>query len=192
VTALTQPPGRLLTIADYAALGEDDRSRWELQEGNLIMSPSPAPRHMVAAAELYVQLRNQLPTNVRAVPDVDIDVQLAPEGQPGTARRPDLVVVEGAEFDRVGHEGGLLRAHAVLVVVEIVSPGSRRMDTVVKRGEYADAGIPHYWILDVDAPVTLVACHLAGAFGYQDRGAVTGEYESLEPFPVRIDLDALA
>lgn len=75
--AMTLPSGRLLSISDYAELGEDDRSRWELQEGNLIMLPSPAPRRMVAAAELYVQLRHQLPAEFRAVPDVDIDVQLA-------------------------------------------------------------------------------------------------------------------
>jgi Uma2 family endonuclease len=192
VTALTQPPGRLLTISDYAALGEDDRSRWELQEGNLIRSPSPAPHHMVAAAELYVQLRNQLPSDACAIPDVDIDVQLAPAEQPGTARRPDLVVVDRAEFDRVCVRGGLLRASAVLVVVEILSPGSRRMDTFVKRGEYADARIPNYWILDVDTPVSLVACHLAGEFGYQDSGEITGVFETDQPFPIRIDLDALA
>ncbi len=191
MTALTQPPGRLLTIADYAALGEDERSRWELQEGNLVMSPSPTPRHMVAAAELYVQLRSQLPSRLRAVPDVDLDVQLARDEQPGTARRPDLVIVDRAEFDRVAQDGGLLRAASTLLVVEIVSPGSRRTDNLVKRGEYADAGIPHYWIIDVDAPTTLVACHLAGTFGYQDGGEVTGVFESVEPFPVRVDLEAL-
>ena len=40
-------------------------------------------------------------------------------------------------------------------------------------------------------PISLVACHLAGTFGYQDGGAVTGRYESVEPFPVRLDLEAL-
>jgi hypothetical protein len=43
MTALIQPPGRLLSVRDYAALGEDDRNRWELQEGNLLRSPSPTP-----------------------------------------------------------------------------------------------------------------------------------------------------
>lgn len=191
MTALTQPPGRLLAIADYAALGEDDRNRWELQEGNLVMSPSPTPRHMVAAAELYAQLRTQLPSDLRAVPAVDLDVQLVPEGHPGTARRPDLVIVRRSEFDRVDRDGGLLRAADALLVVEIVSPGSRRTDTLIKRGEYADAGIPHYWIIDVEAPVSLVACHLAGEFGYQDSGETTGAFESSDPFPVRVDLDAL-
>ena len=191
MTALTQPPGRLLAIADYAALGEDDRSRWELQEGNLVMSPSPTPRHMAAVDESYAQLRAQLPADLRAVPDVDLDVQLVPEGQPATARRPDLVVVRQSEFDRVDREGGLLRAEAAVLVVEIVSPGSRRTDTLIKRREYADARIPHYWIVDFDAPVSLLACHLAGDFGYQDSGVVTGSYEAREPFPVRLDLDAL-
>jgi Uma2 family endonuclease len=191
MTALTHPPGRLLTIAEYAALSEDDRNRWELQEGNLVMSPSPTPRHMVAAAELYAQLRTQLPGDLRAIPDVDLDVQLAPDGEPGTARRPDLVVVRRTEFDRVDREGGLLRAASTVLVVEVVSPGSRRTDTLVKRGEYADAGIPHYWIIDVDRPASLVACHLAGEFGYQDGGAVSGIFETEEPFPARIDLAAL-
>jgi Uma2 family endonuclease len=191
MTALTQPPGRLLSIADYAALPEDDRNRWELQEGNLVRSPSPTPRHMVAAAELYTQLRNQLPGDLCAVPDVDLDVELSPAGQPGTARRPDLVVVRRSEFVRVDREGGLLRAAETLLVVEIVSPGSRRTDNLIKRGEYADAGIPYYWIIEVAAPVTLVACHLAGEFGYQDGGAVTGVFETAQPFTVRVDLAAL-
>lgn len=154
------------------------------------MSPSLAPRYMVAAAELYAQLRTQLPPDVRAVPDVDLDVQLVPEGQPGTARRPDLVIVRRSEFDRVDREGGLLRASATLVV-EIVLPGSRRTDTLIKRGEYADAGIPHSWILDVETPISLVAGHLAGEFGYQDSGQVTGVFGTTEPFPARIDLNAL-
>jgi len=66
-----------------------------------------------------------------------------------------------------------LRASEVLIVVEIVSPGSVRMDNKTKRHEYADAGIPHYWILDVDKPVSLIDCHLAGEFGYQDGGSIT-------------------
>lgn len=191
MTALTQPPGRLLTVAQYAALGEDDRNRWELQEGNLVLSPSPTPRHMVAAGELYAQLRGQLPPTLRAVPDVDLDLQLVPAGQPATVRRPDLVIVRRSEFDRVDSEGGLLRAEAVVLVVEIVSLGSHRTDTLVKRGEYADAGIPNYWIIAVDDPASLVACHHAGEFGYQDAGEVTGVFRTDEPFPVRVDLTGL-
>jgi Uma2 family endonuclease len=79
----------------------------------------------------------------------------------------------------------------VLLVVEVVSPGSARTDYVQKRSEYADAGIPHYWILDTTEPVSLLACHLVGEFGYVDGSAATGTFAATEPFPVEIDLDGL-
>jgi len=155
------------------------------------MSPGQPPRHMVAVARLYDAVKHHVPPNLRVVPDVDLDLQLAPADQPGTARRPDLVVVEREEFDRVTETGGLLRAAHTVLVVEVVSPGSKRTDNLVKRGEYADGGIPYYWIIDPEAPISLVACHLAGSFGYQDSGEATGVFSSTQPFEVRIDLDAL-
>jgi hypothetical protein len=33
--------------------------------------------------------------------------------------------------------------------------------------------------------------HLAGDFGYQDSGEVTGTFEATDPFPIRVDLDGL-
>ena len=185
-------PGRLLTIRDYAALPEDDRQRWELLEGNLIMSPSPTPDHMIAIGELYAQLRAQVPHDSRAILDVDIDLQLAGEDQPGTSRRPDLVVVSRTEVDRVRAQGGLLRASSVSLVLEIISPGSRRTDLVIKRSEYADAGIPNYWIVDLEPAPSLVACHLAGGFGYVDDPAVSGHLEVAHPFALSVDLTALS
>jgi Uma2 family endonuclease len=196
VTALVQPfaqqPGeRLLTVAEYAALPEDDQHRWELQEGIMVMSPSPAPRHMRASGRLLLQLEPQLPASLYLLHDTDIDLELVPAGEPGFSRRPDLVVVDRAGYDRVDRDGGWLRASEVRLVVEIVSPGSKRMDTVVKRHEYADAGIPYYWIIDLEPPLSLVACHLAGPFGYQDPGDVTGTFVTTAPFTVRIELDRL-
>jgi Uma2 family endonuclease len=85
----------------------------------------------------------------------------------------------------------VLRASEVILVVDVVSPGSARTDHVLKRSEYADAGIPHYWIVDPSEPVSLLACHQAGEFGYVDDGAVTGRFSATEPFPVEIDLDGL-
>jgi hypothetical protein len=44
----------------------------------------------------------------------------------------------------------------------------------------------------LDAPVSLLDCHLAVGFGYQDGGGGTGVVALSEPFPVRLDLDRLA
>jgi Uma2 family endonuclease len=116
---------------------------------------------------------------------------LAPPEAPGTVRRPDVVVATDDARLRVRREGGVVRASEVVLVVEVVSPGPTRTD-LAKRDEYADAGIPHYWILDITEPISLLACHLAGEFGYADGGTVTGTFTATDPFPVEIDLDALA
>lgn len=191
MTALPATPGRLLTIPEYAALGEDDGYRWELQEGNLVMSPSPSPRHMLASGELRDQLTSQLPRRLRVVQDVDIDLRLAASDQPGWSRRPDLIVVEQDAVERVDTEGGLLYACEVHLVIEIVSPGFRRMDYVTKRGEYADAGIGHYWVVDLDLPVSLLAHHLAGDLGYTDEGETTGVFTTAQPYQLTISLEHL-
>ena len=191
MTAIPQPLGRLLTVREYAGLGEDEHGRCELVEGNLLMAPSPTPDHMIALGRFYRQLAQQAPDGLEVIPDVDIDLELVAPDQPGFSRRPDLVVVERAAVQRVRAEGGLLRASEALLIVEIVSPGSRRTDNVVKRGEYADAGIPRYWIVDIEKPVSLVACHRADDFGYVGDSAATGVFTAGEPFTIHLDLDRL-
>jgi Uma2 family endonuclease len=182
---------RLLTVAEYLAIGEVEYGYSELVEGRLVMSPSPSPLHNLASGEIWLALRRGLPDDLVAVQDVDVDLGLAESDAPGFVRRPDIVVVRRDVPRRVQREGGVIRASEVLVVVELVSPSSRRTDHVVKRGEYADAGIPHYWIVDLAEPVSLLACHLAGEFGYADGAAVTGTFTTTTPFAVEIDLGAL-
>lgn len=75
--------------------------------------------------------------------------------------------------------------------MKIVSPGSRRLDDVTKRHEYADAGIPYYWIVDLDKPVSLLDCHLTEDFGYADSGEITGTFTTTMPFPIQLQLDLL-
>lgn len=191
MTAVPLPPAHLLTVGEYAALGEDDSGRSELMEGNLVMSPSRSPDHNMAALRIALQLLPQLPQDLEVITDVDIDLELAPADQPGFSRRPDVIVVRRSARQRVRIEGGLIRASEMLVVIEIVSSGSRRTDNVVKRAEYADAGIPHYWIVDIQEPVSLLACHLTDKFGYLDAEVVGGMFTSTEPFSINLDLGDL-
>jgi Uma2 family endonuclease len=191
MTAVPLPPAHLLTVGEYAELGEDDSGRSELMEGNLVMSPSPSPDHNMAALRIALQLMPQLSPDLEVITDVDIDLELTPADQPGFSRRPDVIVVRRSARPRVRTEGGLIRASEVLIVVEIVSPGSRRTDNVVKRAEYADAGIPHYWIVDIQDPVSLLACHLTDKFGYLDDQVVGGTFASNSPLTVTLDLGDL-
>lgn len=184
-------PLRPLSLAEYLAIGEVEPGHTELVEGSIVVSPSPSPRHGRAQSRLVARLTEQLGGGLEALPELDVDLALSGPDGPGWSRRPDIVVASRAAFDQVDREGGILAATDVVLAVEIVSPESRRTDHVTKRGEYADAGIGHYWIVDLTDPVTLLACHLAGEFGYADGGVVTGRHTADAPFPVELDLDAL-
>ncbi|MGQ0841437.1 Uma2 family endonuclease [Actinokineospora sp.] len=189
--AESSAPTHLLTIAEYAALGETEFGYTELLEGRLLMSPSPTYRHNRAAFKLNSQLDAQLPEHLLVIQDLDVDLEFGPPGGPGFSRRPDLMILHADAVDRLDAEGGILRASEVLVVVEIISPGSRRTDRVTKHGEYADAGIPHYWLVDTDTPISLIAYHHTEEFGYQNDNEATGTFTTTIPFPVTIDLNAL-
>lgn len=184
MTAAPVLPPHLLTVAEYLELGEPPWGYDELVEGRVIRTPSPDRNHNRGAMEAAFQIRSQLPPDLEVLLDLDVDLHLTAPEEPGFVRRPDLVVTRRAD--------GLIRAADVQIVVEVVSPGSVRTDHMVKRAEYADAGIPHYWIIDVRDRPSLIACHLGGEFGYVDGGVAHGIFTTEVPFPLRLDLDALA
>ncbi|MEV6715099.1 Uma2 family endonuclease [Lentzea sp. NPDC051208] len=180
-----------MTVAQYAALGETEDGYTELVNGRLIMSPSPLRNHVAAGVNLVVQLVEQIPDDFEVLYDIDVNLELAPPGKPGYVRRPDLVVARRSAGRRQNAEGGLIRASEVVLAVEVLSPSSRQTDYRAKRDEYAWAGIPFYWIIDLDEPVSLAPMHLAGEFGYQEAPAETRVYEAVEPFPLKIQIDRL-
>jgi Uma2 family endonuclease len=106
---------------------------------------------------------------------------------PATVRAPDIVVVreEGPENRVVAGE--------VLLAVEVISPGSRKTDTHMKPFEYAEAGIPHYWVVDLDPPAPSITVYGLGApdDGYVESQTATGMRIVQEPFELRIDIRAL-
>ncbi|HEY4007346.1 MAG TPA: Uma2 family endonuclease [Pseudonocardia sp.] len=183
-------PHRLLTAAEYVELGETE-VRTELYEGRLLVSPSPSLKHSKSARRLANALEAWAGQGYEVYEDVDVDLDLAAPGEPGFVPRPDVVVARAESARRIEYGGGTLHTSDVVLVVEILSPSSRKMDRVVKRDEYADARIPHYWIVDLDDPVSILACHLAGDFGYADSGEFTGTFRATEPFEFELELSRL-
>jgi Uma2 family endonuclease len=178
-------PNHLLTLEEFIELPEDNSHRYELQEGVLIVSPRATTFHQRVVFHLMMALRRQLPQGWGVIDDIEVVTQ---PGFPASVRVPDVVIA-----DKEAVDGDLPRfdSNQVLVAVEVISPGSRQIDTLVKPHEYADAGIPHYWVIDLDEPLSRVEYHLAGDFGYQEAPAVTGVFETSAPFPIRLDLTEL-
>lgn len=178
---------RLFTVDEYFALGETEPGYTELHEGRIVLSPTPTPHHNMVGLELCGQLDSQLPDDLEVIWGVDIDLELAPADRPGFSRRPDLVIVDMAARPRVRDEGGILRASEVRVAIEIVSPDSRRTDNVIKHAEYAEAGIPRYWTVELDA-LSLRVWRLADGC-YRDAGTFADRCTLDDP---RVDLDMTA
>jgi hypothetical protein len=58
-----------------------------LVEGRLLLTPTPAPDHNHAELEMAVQLYDRLPPGLEVIPDMDVDLELAPAEAPCTVRR---------------------------------------------------------------------------------------------------------
>lgn len=121
--------------------------RYELVDGELLVTPSPRLIHQFAVSELLVELHQYVrPHGIGRVTSSPADVELEAED----VRQPDLFVVSREEADRVLRDG--LPIRSLLLAVEVLSPSSARHDRVVKRPGY-QRYVGEYWIVDVDARV---------------------------------------
>ena len=118
--------------------------RYELVDGELLVTPSPVPRHQLAVTELVVLLHAYLKAHpIGLVLSSPSDVELEPE----FLSHPDGFVVPMREWKRLG-EDTVIRE--LILVVEVLSPSSGRHDRVRKRPKY-QSHVAEYWIIDLDA-----------------------------------------
>jgi Uma2 family endonuclease len=184
-TAMTLSwPNHPITLEEWEALPEDSVNKLEVAEGMLVMSPRPLSWHQKAGMRLGTLLDDQLPDTLTGLLDVEVLITLVPL----TIRAPDVLVTRTALFET---NPARYPAADVLLAVEILSTGTRRVDRVLKFSEYAEAGIPQYWIVDLDAPTSLLAYVLADG-NYELSGEHTGTAAlDVAGHPVSIDLPAL-
>lgn len=182
---MTAPwPDHLLSLDDWDALSPDPLHRYELVEGLLLVAPRPAFLHQRAMFRLAAELEMQLPLELSAATEIEILIE---SSGPTTVRVPDVIVVPTAVANA---NPARVDAADVLLAVEITSPGTVRTDRITKLYEYADAGIPAYWLLDVTPPPTMTAHALVDG-DYEIVGDGGGVLSLLSPAPVTIDLSRL-
>jgi Uma2 family endonuclease len=178
-------PNHPLTLEEWDALPEDSAHRLELAEGMLVMCPAAPPRHQKARTQLGMHFDTKLPRDLTGLPGVEVVIT----AEPLTIRAPDVIVIHTELFDA---NPARCAAADVLLAAEILSTGTRRVDTVLKFSEYEEAGIPQYWIVDIDEPPRLLAYRLVDG-SYELSGEHTGVAAlDVAGHPVSIDLAALA
>lgn len=169
---------------DLADLPDDDL-RYEVVDGSLVVSPAPSQWHQRIGAELLGQLAAQCPPQWQVVYEFAV-----PMGTDG--RVPDLAVIDTRAPLRPGGPPYPVGPEHVGLVVEVVSPSSRKTDRFAKPGEYAEAGIGLFWRVETEPGLLLVAHRLVDG-GYGQVTALSGAGNVPVPWgTARIDLGRLA
>ena len=128
------------TVEELALL-PDDGNRYEVVDGELLVTPAPGWLHQRAAREL---VRLFLPY----LEQTGLELYFAPTAVRWGARsevEPDLIVLPTLRDATTRYIDGL---HTLVLAVEVLSPTSVHADRVTKRAAYLANGVPDYWIVD--------------------------------------------
>lgn len=132
---------RRITYEEYRNLPGEDR--YELVEGELLLTPAPSNRHQRILSKLLRRLGNFLEEQ-RLAPIVPAPLDVILDDY--TVLQPDLVYVSQERSAIVDPDGGTHGAPDL--VVEILSPSTAKRDLTVKRQLYGQYGVREYWIVD--------------------------------------------
>lgn len=133
--------------ADQVRSLPEDGTRQELVHGKLLVTPAPSAWHAEISLRLLEEIRAWLRrTGVGHAFGSRSDLSW---GSEEFLVSPDLIVVPLEEARRL--DWTALRT--VLLVVEVLSPSSLRLDGTVKRRLYQERGVGHYWIVDPEEQV---------------------------------------
>ena len=138
----TVKPGTRMTLAEYRTLPETDGGVWELINGELYQMPSATAEHQFLM-DFLVRMINNLTTSIQPITGLafsNLGLALSDLYAP----TPDIIYLR---YENLRLINGNMVEGIPDLVVEILST-DRNRDLVMKRGLYAGAGIPEYWILD--------------------------------------------
>ncbi len=165
--------GLRMTAEEYFQLGETFQ-RYELIDGVICMSPSASALHQRIITRVSAEIVAHLKLNPVGEVYVESDVSFGPGPSRGDiVYRPDITFLSSPKAasvkDRI--------AVAPDVVVEVVSPSSRRYDTETKKSDYERFQVAEYWIIDPHADELI--------FYYLDAGKYVAQTPSDHKFASR-------
>jgi Uma2 family endonuclease len=131
----------LLTVEDYLALEEPAGTRYELSEGELIVTPSPNFFHNEIRDELNSRLRSFVKARALGAVVGEMDFKLLGE----TVRRPDVAFISDSRLLGIDLEKVPLPI-APDLAIEVVSKNDRADDLLLKVSQYLAAGTKALWL----------------------------------------------
>jgi Uma2 family endonuclease len=165
-----------MTARQFLELGEDPPGvRLELVDGEIAASPSPIPRHSYSIVALGAMLKNHVDDNDLGEVLMDVDTILGEHD----VRRPDLFYFRKNRRHLIGEKAIVGPPD---LAVEVISPGSERIDRRDKFKLYAAGKIKHYWIVDPSQRTIESYSLRGGKYVGRVRG-LGSDVVKLPPFP---------
>lgn len=185
---MTYTPTRYKSYQDY--LDDEslstERNYRLLSTGDLIEVPAEDDVNLWIAARLMALLfQIDGGALIDRTRNGNKEVQVPPVGDKHVSRKPDVMVMQ-PEHLAVARQAILIDMVPPLFVAEVVSPGDEntpnyKRDYVWKRQQYAELGIPEYWIIDPHRDKVTVLLLTDG--GYKEMVYVDDENIESQVFP---------
>ena len=132
-----------LTYNDYLGFPQDGK-RHEIIDGEHFVTPAPDTYHQTVSRRIQFQLYRQIEeTGLGEVYNAPTDLQFSDTD----VVQPDLIVVRAAKKRIITPKK--IRGTPDLVV-EILSESTGAVDRGLKKELYQKAGVPEYWVVDVE------------------------------------------
>jgi Uma2 family endonuclease len=137
---------RKMTVDEFLAWAEGREGRWELYDGVPYAMPSERVGHIEVKGAVYLAL-------LRAVRKAGVPCHVLTDGSgvrisQHVMHGPDAIVYSGPKLP-----DDALEVPNPLILVEVLSPSTRRFDETVKRdGYFSLPSVQHYLIVDPEGP----------------------------------------
>jgi Uma2 family endonuclease len=134
-------PKKVYTYQDYLDL-PDDGNKYEIIEGELIMSPAPFTIHQIVKGNLYFEMRKFIvDKKIGTIFDAPTDVVLSETN----IVQPDILFIlkDNSYIITDANIKGVPD-----LVVEVISPSTGYYDLTSKKDIYEKFGVREYWIVD--------------------------------------------
>lgn len=141
---MAQTQARAMTADDLLAMPKGQGQRYELIEGELMMTAAAGGKHgqiaQTVGGEIYLYLKEH-PIGIL----VTAETGFCTRGDNNTVRAPDLAFIRNESIPPEGISEGYLRIIPALVL-EVVSPNDRAADVDQKVQEWLAFGVDEVWV----------------------------------------------
>lgn len=131
-----------ITFAEYEKLPEKEGVRYELDEGTLLMEPSPALNHNLIRQRIALRLTEFVRIHSLGIVVEEMDFRLETD----TVRNPDVAFITADHLRSIDPCASPVEG-APALAVEVISPSNLAQDTAKKVRQYLAAGCQEVWLV---------------------------------------------